>query len=161
MSKIKLNETLDEQNMEFLTDLCSRIPYEVICSIYRIDDSCVGWRDSKLEGFISNEIGFEFYFEDMVTVDNNLKKIKPYLRSLDSITDDEIEELKSLADKDLNDYAGYLKEGHGLTRDGLYKLINPRQIFWFLKNHFDINDLIPKGLAIKVTEEYNPYNKED
>ena len=126
----------------FLADLCSRIPYEVICSIYRIDDSCVGWRDSKLEGFISNEIGFEFYFEDMVTVDNNLEKIKPYLREMSSMTKDERYEYNTLC----------IKNGHQDT----IKSIN-----WLLKNHFDINDLIPKGLAIKVTEENNPYNKED
>lgn len=140
MSKIKLYEILDKK--ELLTDLCSRIPYEVICSIYRIDDSCVGWRDSKLEGFISNEIGFEFYFEDMVTVDNNLEKIKPYLREMSSMTKDERYEYNTLC----------IKNGHQDT----IKSIN-----WLLKNHFDINDLIPKGLAIKVTEENNPYNKED
>ena len=140
MSKIKLYEILDKK--ELLTDLCSRIPYEVICSIYRIDDSCVGWRDSKLEGFISNEIGFEFYFEDMVTVDNNLEKIKPYLREMSSMTKDERYEYNTLC----------IKNGHQNT----IKSIN-----WLLKNHFDINDLIPKGLAIKVTEENNPYNKED
>ena len=140
MSKIKLYEILDKK--ELLTDLCSRIPYEVICSIYRMDDSCVGWRDSKLEGFISNEIGFEFYFEDMVTVDNNLEKIKPYLREMSSMTKDERYEYNTLC----------IKNGHQDT----IKSIN-----WLLKNHFDINDLIPKGLAIKVTEENNPYNKED
>ena len=140
MSKIKLYESLYKQ--EFLADLCSRIPYEVICSIYRIDDSCVGWRDSKLEGFISNEIGFEFYFEDMVTVDNNLEKIKPYLREMSSMTKDERYEYNTLC----------IKNGHQDT----IKSIN-----WLLKNHFDINDLIPKGFAIKVTEENNPYNKED
>lgn len=28
---------------------------------------------------------------------------------------------------------------------------------WLNKNHFDYRDLIPKGLAIEVTEENNPY----
>ena len=30
-------------------------------------------------------------------------------------------------------------------------------IDWLLKNHFDFRGLIPKGIAIEVTEENNPY----
>ena len=30
---------------------------------------------------------------------------------------------------------------------------------WLLKNHFDFMGLIPKGLAIEVTEENNPYKE--
>ena len=32
-------------------------------------------------------------------------------------------------------------------------------IDWLLKNHFDFRGLIPKGLAIAVTEENNPYKE--
>ena len=141
MSKIKLYEILDKQNMEFLTDLCSRIPYGVICSIYRIDDSCVGWRDSKLEGFISNEIGFEFYFEDMVTIDNNLKKIKPYLRPMSSMTEEE----RHIFDK--------------MTRG--YTVHQQASLFdWLNAHHFDYRGLIEKGLALS-TEVFNPYKVEE
>jgi hypothetical protein len=30
-------------------------------------------------------------------------------------------------------------------------------IDWLLKNHFDFRSLIPKGLAIEVTKDNNPY----
>lgn len=43
---------MNKQDKELLLqDLCVRLPYGLICSIYRIDDYGVGWRDEKLSGY--------------------------------------------------------------------------------------------------------------
>lgn len=55
-----------------------------------------------------------------------------------------------------NQYDGQIK---GILQDVAYA--NPlnfqNALIWLLQNHFDIFGLIPKGLAIEVTEENNPY----
>ena len=74
-----------------LKDLCVRSPYGLICSIYRIDDCNVGWRDEKLTGYFMIGTEYEFYFgESPISIDN-IFKIKPYLRPLSSMT--EVEKL--------------------------------------------------------------------
>ena len=76
--------------------------------------------------------------------------IKPYLRSLNTMTDNEREELGELCDKDLNEFAGHIRNGHGLSHDGLYMFNNLRQLEWLLEHHFDFRNLIGKGLAIEA-----------
>ena len=69
---------------------------------------------------------------------------RPILRPLESMTDDERKELRELCDKDLSEYAGHLRKGHGLSRDGHYKFMETRQLKWLLKNHFDFNNVMEK-----------------
>jgi len=71
----------------------------------------------------------------------NIEDIKPYLRPISSMTEDE--------EKEYNKTLCVIR-GHGsfCTID----------TFDYLISHgFDVHDLIPKGLAIEVTEENNPY----
>ena len=76
--------------------------------------------------------------------------IKPYLRSLNTMTENEREELGKLCDKDLSEFAGHIIKGHGLSRDGLYMFDKLRQLEWLLEHHFDFRNLIGKGLAIEA-----------
>jgi len=74
-------------------------------------------------------------------IDSNIEVIKPYLRPMSSMTKDE--------EKEYNKTLCVIR-GHGsfCTID----------TFDYLISHgFDVHDLIPKGLAIEVTEENNPY----
>ena len=68
----------------------------------------------------------------------------PYLRPMSSMTEEEKRQYR--------DYFQSI-EGKiiGVTGRVLWT------IDWLLKNHFDFRGLIPKGLAIEVTEENNPY----
>ena len=65
----------------------------------------------------------------------------PYLRPLSSMTEEEKEEL--------------IKNfwGSHTAKDTF------EELSWYLSKHFDINGLIPKGLAIEVTEDNNPYKE--
>lgn len=72
-------------------------------------------------------------------------QLKPYLRSLSSMTEEEMD--------------AYANTGSFLYANGIpYNLVyTTKGLFFLLNNHFDIFGLIPKGLAIAVTEENNPY----
>lgn len=70
--------------------------------------------------------------------------IQPYLRPMSSMTLEELEEYRHFGD-------------HIRDAECKIHIANYEQIDWLLKNHFDYRGLIPKGLAIAVTESNNPY----
>jgi hypothetical protein len=61
-------------------------------------------------------------------------KLKPYLRPMSSMTEEEREEYHKLCDKYYDIYFDSVKS-----------------IDWLNAHHFDFRGLIPKGLAIRVT----------
>ena len=114
-----------EEKQLLLRDLCARLPYGVEIQIKE-------WAilDTELKiGHIQR-------------LQNDNIKLKPYLRSMTSMTEEEKEEL-------IKNFWG----SHTI-KDRF------EEICWYLSRHFDINGLIEKGLAIAVTEENNPYEKE-
>lgn len=89
-------------------------------------------------------IGYTIWFETDYThseyesTSGSYEHFKPYLRPMESMTEDEFVEYKEL---DLLDY----------SNDG-FEMPNFRSIAWFLKKHFDFCGLIPKGLALPAPE---------
>lgn len=77
---------------------------------------------------------------------------KPYLRPLSSMTEEE----KTQMEHDC--YVICLDFEHRTT-DMVALWDTPRVIIWLLEHHFDFMGLIPKGLAIEVTETNNPYKE--
>jgi hypothetical protein len=65
---------------------------------------------------------------------------KPYLRPMSSMTEEEKKEYHGACD-------GYL--------DIYFDSVD--SLDWLNEHHFDYRGLIPKGLAIKVTKDNNPY----
>ena len=81
------------------------------------------------------------------TIPLNCIYIKPYLRPMSSMTEEERKE-----------YNEYLF--HGVSIGSILNTATACELIdWLNKNHFDYRGLIPKGLAIEVTEENNPYKK--
>ena len=86
--------------------------------------------------------------------------IKPYLRPLSSMTEEEKKELKFLCDigpETLTD-SSWVNGEFGLSI--IYKnkaSIRVDAFDWLNKKMFDYRGLIEKGLAIEVTENNNPY----
>lgn len=82
--------------------------------------------------------------------------IKPYLRPISNMTMEEDRKRIDLGIWKSNQYDGQII---GIFQDIPY--CSPQNfqsaLIWLLQNHFDIFGLIPKGLAIEVTEENNPY----
>ena len=88
-----------------------------------------------------------------------LNECKPYLRPMSSMTEEEKKEMHEKLSP--TGTAIYKEEGISTPLNHYGEWIPyeymSRIIDWLLKNHFDFRGLIPKGLAIAVTEENNPY----
>lgn len=93
----------------------------------------------KLDGVL-----FDFY-EDGKNYQVYLSEIKPYLRSMSSMTEEEKKEYELLANHCM------------VTSIGFVHLESISLIDWLNSHHFDYRALIDRGLAIEVTEENNPY----
>ena len=122
-----------------LKDLCARLDTNLVCSIYRIDDYGVGYRDEILSGYCKGDIWDEFYFGDDCGIGiDNVSKIKPYLFPLSSMTEEQKAELMELMYKVDTPFGAIFSE-------------NIDYFDWLNKNHFDYRGLIEKGLALDAT----------
>lgn len=145
-----------EDRKLLITDLTSRIEYGVICMIERVDDFGPIHRNEKLTGFCNEENGY-FYFDFGygLTVEF-AEKVKPYLRPMSSMTEEEFQELHRIcphaAFNKTNDpgwIIGISGSDYGrISRiDEISKLID-----WLNAHHFDYRGLIEKGLAFEAQE---------
>lgn len=82
-----------------------------------------------------------FYFHNNFT-------IKPYLRPMSSMTEEEKEERASIV---MVVYNGEVID------DDFINIVH--YMDWLNAHHFDFRNLIERGLAIAVTEENNPYKE--
>lgn len=113
--------------------LCMALPYEVI--IEYNNDSCVETR----------EMGLGSLHDFMV--DN--AEVKPYLRSISSMTEEEKTQMT-------HDCYVISLDFEYKTADMVALWNTPRVINWLLENHFDFMGLISKGLAIEAPKDmYN------
>ena len=107
-------------------DLCGRLPYGVICLIHNVNG------DDYSRSIIGGDI--DLFLHHFIT-------LKPYLRPMSSMTEEEYEYY--------NACAGY----------GTYEQVMEDILDFLHRKHFDYRGLIEKGLAIEVTEENNPYKE--
>jgi hypothetical protein len=133
---------MTEENKELLLkDLCARLPYHVRCKIWLKDGTTEeGLLD--LEHNYGDVLQHAFYY-------NDIKDIKPYLRPMSSMTEEEKDFIRNK----------YFYEDWDSWNDLLhyhYHLINveeiPEFMEWIYANHFDFLNLIEKGLAIEAPE---------
>ena len=133
---------MTQENKELLLkDFCARLPYGVKVlfenKVFSIDYISAEYEEIKLD-----------------TPDNytlNISVVKPYLFPLSSMTKEQLFEVQEIMGKNEIEIGdGFL---HILDSDR--KTISYLEILalleWFYKNHFDINGLIGKGLAIDAT----------
>ena len=126
-----------------LKDLCDRLPYGVIC-LADIDKTFDGGVISKINVINLKKDWLEF--ENIITP-FHLDEVKPYLRPMSSMTEEERKEYELLANHCIVTSIGFIHlEAAPLTD-------------WLNAHYFDYRGLIEKGLAIAVTEENNPYVK--
>lgn len=132
-----------------LKDLCARLPYGVKCQMEDkliIDDS--PFYDCTLT---ERYIELFRYHKDFY--------IKPYLRPLSSMTEEEKKEYIEYAGFEIEEsvngrhYEYYLKDFCGTPNN---PSVNTNGVDWLNKKMFDYRGLIPKGLA-NSTEKFNPY----
>ncbi len=117
-------------------DLSARLPYHVRVKVW-LKDGTTEEGALDLEHNYADVLRDTFYY-------NKIVDIKPYLRPMSNMTEEEDKEYGLLC----FDVSYYDKD----TPKCSFKLIK-----WLLEKHFDFLELIPKGLAIEVTKENNPY----
>jgi len=84
----------------------------------------------------------------------NKAVIKPYLRPMSSMTEEEEEEYWDI----INSKSPEIPVGEIPSIETIAQC-SVIVLDWLLSKEFDIKGLIPMGLAIAVTEENNPYKK--
>ena len=169
-----------EENSLLLKDLCARLPYDVICywrigseltlnlTEYNGQLTCI----NKVEIEDSSDYYYDCYFN--VCNDSNgnsfqnedvpIEIVKPYLRPLSSMNEEEAKELSILYGlKDIlsvkvtSDYIDVIVDDGVCsteTRTIWYdEIISSIKIFdWLNANYFDYRGLIEKGLALEAPE---------
>lgn len=154
---------MEQEDKELLLkDLYARLPYGVIVQVVKygkcyderekkatVDCKVVGINRCNLitdkdnvehtyaKGYVSTPIS--------IPIDDGDMKSLPYLRSMSSMTEEEWKEYKVIDDRS---YSCPMDYAHIPASD---------RIDWLNAHRFDYRGLIPKGLAIEVTKENNPY----
>lgn len=138
-----------EEKELLLKDLCARLPYGIKCLVNFDDKS----REiMTLKTGLPNAFGkWDFYNEKYSACSDNFK---PYLRSLSSMTEEEMKVFWEELDKDMdileaNIDTPIICEYYGRCYRG-----NPiyHEIDFLNRNMFDWRGLIPMGLALEAPE---------
>ena len=117
-----------------LKDLCERLPYGVKVK--------TPYNDAILRGIVDRKgVKTTIDYTDIVTDKQTypIRYIKPYLRPMSSMTEEEKEEYCQLQQR-------VIYNSKGVINEDVTKYIN-----WCYKKHLDINNLIPMELAIDAT----------
>ena len=159
--------TQEEKDL-FIKDLCTRLPYGVkgkceigasydtsfdtIFQTHKFDAVVYGIKEDLL--LVTPLIEYEDeqnFAEEEVADGVHILDFTPYLFPLSSMTEEQLFEVQEILGKN------EIKIDDGFLRivDSDRNVITYLEILavveWFYKNHFDINDLIPKDLAIDAT----------
>lgn len=131
-----------EEKELFLRDLCARFPYGV--KIKRINCPI----NLSVTGILGEYVHHTpFYVGGNIEVNTSIiEEVKPYLRSMSSMTEDEKREYNKLLDdceeQDIADY-------------NITTLVDSMLFFvidWLNEHHFDYRGLIEKGFALEAPE---------
>ena len=136
-----------------LKDLCARLPYDLQVKIVEDDEpyTLLSAHPNKDIALIGIDMG-GVYATSKVKIDT----IKPYLRPMSSMTDEELFEAQDIIGKGVEIRDIFISIVDSSINSFTY--LELQAVFeWLLKNHFDFMGLIPKNLAIEVTENNNPY----
>ena len=127
---------MKQEDKELLfKDLCARLPYHVRVKIW-LKDGTTEEGTLDLEHNYADVLLDAFYY-------NKIKDIKPYLRPMSSMTEEEKEDYKDLL---------YCVE-YGVDTATYITLFAVNMLTdWFNAHHFDYRGLIEKGLAIEAPE---------
>ena len=130
-----------------LRDLCARIPYGVKFKVTDTSTTELSSIGIKWSGSIPVNL---FYKRPQFYLINEFgnQEYKPYLRSLSSMSKEEVKEFYEV--EDMDHPVGYIK-----PQPNWHFTI--KGIDWLNAHHFDYRGLIEKGLAIEVTKDDNPY----
>ena len=130
--------TKEEKDL-VMKDLCSRLPYGVYVQI--VDR--VGFTHTLVE--LNPEVIQKMW---------SYKSIKPYLRPISSMPEEEREFLNKMA---LENSLKCIEEEDPQKVFLLRIKHDAEELAYLYEHHYDVNGLIPSGHAIEVTEDNNPF----
>jgi hypothetical protein len=130
--------TQEERNL-LIQDLCARFPYGVIAKkeyTFVFTNGTIS-KSKEIEKIDLEDI------EYLISGDDCIDVLKPYLRPMSSMTDEEREEYRLL---------GGVMSYNPAHNTYAVAAFSPEAYDWLNKNMFDYRGLIPKGLALKAKE---------
>ena len=139
-------------NKTFLSDLCARALYHP--------------RVHVVDKITKEEYDDWLTFANFTEYASIRYELKLYLRPMSSMTKEEKNELTemTITSPNLETAAVLFRERHYEEephwRNDWAICSLPKVLNWFNAHHFDYRGLIEKGLAIEVTKDNNPYEKE-
>ena len=151
-----------EERELVLKDLSARLPYGVklnlkgqthgqkqTISFDTVEKLWTIWIDEKNTVLNSHELSDN---NNLMEYTDNCE-IKPYLRPMSSMTEEEMKELKQEHVKDMKMFADCLTKSAAGDDSERGKVITHYAADWCNKNHFDYRRLIEKGLALEAPED--------
>jgi len=155
-----------EEKQLLLKDLCGRLPYGVIVDYKENEFVSPHWKittiyPETLDGWISydKKVGAG---SESGSRPFNIGEVKPYLRSLSSMTEEEREEVQVfICDEWFFEDSGFAtkvrKEGYieflaNYDCSGIDPEFCGEYADWLTAHHFDYRGLIEKGLALEAPE---------
>lgn len=143
MEKGLLN-TFDKELL--LKDLCARLPYNVICQVEFKENGKYNSKVMLLSGIFTDDAYFTTKGGSIYS-----NEYKPYLFPLSSMTKEQLFEVQEIMGKNEIEIGDGFLHILDSDRNTISYLEILALLEWFYKNHFDINGLIPMGLAIDAT----------
>ena len=150
-----------EEKQLLLKDLCSRLPYHVICRVITFNDGLYDrYVDDELFSVSPESEEIQMYRGSKY---NYPEEVKPYLRPMSSMTEEEVDELIAILNKQCTGRV-ISKDNFELTSFGTLWFTNMKEyecvsvqlmavvIDYCNAHHFDYRGLIPMGLALEAPE---------
>ena len=130
-----------EENDLLLKDLCARLPYKVICKRYKNAYQLV---DIDIKRGLVCLLRDEQYVPYSIISGD---EIKPYLRPLSSMTEEEKKELRQISEEYLDDWP---TADSSLLKWELDAKVSSMRATFYNSHHLDWSGLIEKNLAIEA-----------
>lgn len=134
--------TQEEKDLLF-KNLCARLPYHTRVKVW-LKDGTTEEGALDLEHNYGDVLRDAFYYDKIV-------KIKPFLFPLSSMTEEQLFEVQEILGKNEIEIGDGFLSIIDSGRNTITYLEILAVLEWFYKNHFDVNNLIPMGLAIDAT----------
>ena len=123
-----------EEKQLLLIDLCAREPYHPRIQVFNDD----------YEGFQVGEFDTDLWLHHIDAFRYDRIEIRPYLRPMGSMTNEERKEYKSFIFTQYHEW-----DGHSTYTDYVEIDDVERYVTWLNKKGFDYRGLIPMGLALE------------
>lgn len=156
-----------EDKQLLLKDICARLPYGVKCQINCKNEPSI-LKDIFIDGVVGNKGQLGFGFCSYGRVFQELEDVKPFLRPMSNMTEEELIELLEFEDIDYNNNSDVVKrammafsEDKKIESNSLFCIQYARSVDWLNAHHFDYRGLIEKGLALEAPDYMYNFENND